>query len=66
MRIFFNGDPREVDDGTTIAALLQQLGLEPRHVAVEVNLQLVPRDRHHEHLLQDEDRLEVVTLVGGG
>ena len=66
MRIYFNGDPHEVADGTTLAALLQQVGLQPRRVAVEVNLQLVPRDRHHQHLLRDEDRLEVVTLVGGG
>jgi sulfur carrier protein len=66
MRIFFNGEPREVDEQATIAALLKQFQLQPRYVAVEVNLQLIPRDRHEQHVLQADDRLEVVTLVGGG
>jgi len=50
----------------TVAELLKDLGLEPKHVAVEVNLELVPRARHAEHRLADGDRLEIVTLVGGG
>lgn len=66
MRIFFNGEPRDVAEGTTVAELLQQLALQPRYVAVEINLQLIPRQRHAEHVLIAEDRLEVVTLVGGG
>ena len=66
MRIFVNGESREVPDGATLADLLDELGLETRHVAVEVNLELVPRAAHAEHRLTDGDRLEVVTLVGGG
>lgn len=66
MQIYFNGQPRQVDDDITIADLLGQLELEPRYVAVEVNLDLVPRGRHPEFVLKPEDRLEVVTLVGGG
>lgn len=66
MRIFFNGEPRDVAEGTTVAELLQQLALQPRYVAVEINLQLIPRQRHAQHVLIAEDRLEVVTLVGGG
>ncbi|MHB8970276.1 MAG: sulfur carrier protein ThiS [Pirellulaceae bacterium] len=66
MRIFFNGEPHDIEENTTVAALLRQFQLQPRYVAVEVNLQLVPRDRHDQHTLQSEDRLEVVTLVGGG
>lgn len=61
-----NGEPRQAPAGTTIAALLAELGVEPRQVAVEVNLELVPRGRHAEHALAAGDRLEVVTLVGGG
>ena len=61
-----NGQPRTVAAGTTVAALLVELGLEPRHVAVEVNLELVPRARHAERRLAAEDRVEIVTLVGGG
>lgn len=66
MQIFFNGEPREVSEDTTVAQLLRQLELQPRYVAVEVNLELVPRARHESHVLQAGDRLEVVTLVGGG
>ncbi|HEY5310882.1 MAG TPA: sulfur carrier protein ThiS [Pirellulales bacterium] len=66
MEIFFNDQRRIVPPGTSIAGLLAQLEIQPRQVAVEVNLELVPRSRHAEHLLQAGDRLEVVTLVGGG
>ncbi|HMC12268.1 MAG TPA: sulfur carrier protein ThiS [Pirellulaceae bacterium] len=49
-----------------MADLLQQLRIPLRGLAVEVNLQVVPRARHAEHLLADGDRLEIVSLVGGG
>ena len=66
VHIVCNGQPRPLAPGTTIAALLAELQLSPRQVAVEVNLQLVPRARHAERLLADGDRLEIVSLVGGG
>ncbi len=66
MNILVNGAQHDVPERTTIAALLAQLELTARHVAVEVNLELVPRARHGEHELREADRLEVVTLVGGG
>jgi sulfur carrier protein len=46
--------------------LLQQLEIPLRGLAVEVNQEIVPRARHAEHLLADGDKLEIVTLVGGG
>ena len=66
MKIVFNGETREVAAAITVADLLAQLELDPRRVAVEVNLELTPRDRHAETRLQEGDQLEVVTLVGGG
>jgi sulfur carrier protein len=66
VEITVNGQPRHVADGTTITELLEQLGLAGKYVAVEANLQLVPRPRHAQHRLADGDRLEIVTLVGGG
>ena len=66
MRIVVNGQPREVPPGMTLAELLVNLGLESRHVAVEVNLDIVPRAKHAEYRLAEGDQLEVVTLVGGG
>ena len=50
----------------SIAALLAELDLDSRQVAVEVNLELVPRSRHAECQLEPGDEVEVVTLVGGG
>ncbi len=64
--IFVNGESRQVADGATVAQLIADLKLDGRHVAVEVNLELVPRSRHTEHHLAEGDRLEIVTLVGGG
>jgi len=49
-----------------VAALLDALALPSRQVAVEVNLQLVPRARHAEYRLAEGDRIEIVSLVGGG
>lgn len=66
MEIWINGEQQQVPAGTTIAELLDQLNLQPRYVAVERNRELVPRGQHAECLLQSGDRLEVVTLVGGG
>ena len=64
--IHVNGAPYEIDTATTIADLLQQLRLESQLVAVEVNRQLVPRQRHAQTRLAAGDHLEIVTLVGGG
>lgn len=66
VQITLNGQPREVPDQITIAQLLEQLKLAGRHVAVEVNLQLVPRQQHADRTLAEGDRVEIVTLVGGG
>ncbi|HJS07396.1 MAG TPA: sulfur carrier protein ThiS [Pirellulales bacterium] len=66
MTITLNGESRDVLPGTTVAELLGELDVLSKHVAVEVNLQLVPRAKHAEHRLRENDRLEVVTLVGGG
>jgi len=66
VKILVNGEPRDVAAGTTIAQLLETLRLDPRTLAVELNLDVIPRGRHAECLLHDGDRLEIVTLVGGG
>jgi sulfur carrier protein len=66
MHVIVNGQPREVPDRTTVLGLLEQLELASKPVAVEVNLELVPRAQHGQQRLNDGDRLEVVTLVGGG
>jgi thiamine biosynthesis protein ThiS len=64
--IVVNGEPRMISEGTNVADLLAELGITPRHSAVEVNLEIVPRSQHAERVLVAGDRLEIVTLVGGG
>jgi sulfur carrier protein len=66
IEIEVNGKPRTVATGSTVASLLQTLELDPRTLAVERNLELVPRAQHAATPLAPGDRLEVVTLVGGG
>ena len=66
MEIEVNGERRQLADGTTIADLLGAMEVRQPHVAVEVNLEVVPRAKHAETVLREGDRLEVVTLVGGG
>lgn len=66
VRILINGDWREVPFGTTLADLLKELKLADKPVAVERNLEVVPKSKHAETPLAEGDRLEIVTLVGGG
>jgi thiamine biosynthesis protein ThiS len=66
VRVRVNGEEREVEAGTTIVDLLTALGLASDRVAVERNRELVVRARHAETLLEPDDELEIVTLVGGG
>jgi len=64
--ILLNGEPRPFAEGTTVAALVTELGLLPQQVAVEKNREIVPRGAHAQELLRDGDHLEIVTFVGGG
>ncbi|HLY10512.1 MAG TPA: sulfur carrier protein ThiS [Planctomycetota bacterium] len=66
MTLTVNGEPKTVADGLTLAQFVRELGLERNPIAVELNRQVVPRDRHGDTRLADGDRLEIVTLVGGG
>jgi thiamine biosynthesis protein ThiS len=67
MRLIINGEQREFPgEQLTLAALVEQLGMKSDRVAVELNRDIVPRDRWPETSLHDGDRLEVVHFVGGG
>lgn len=65
MRLQVNGEFREVA-AATILALVEELGLDVRKVAVERNLEIVPRSLHGTTALDDGDRIELVQFVGGG
>jgi len=64
--VVINGQARTVAAGTTIAGLIDELGLGDRRVAVERNREVVPRAQHATTALAAGDRLELVTFVGGG
>jgi sulfur carrier protein len=64
--ISVNGEHRRVAAGTTIALLVQELGLDPGRVAVERNLEVVPRATLTEVQVEDGDDYEIVHFVGGG
>jgi sulfur carrier protein len=66
MRIEVNGERREIPAGTTVAALLAELGIQTGPVAVERNKAIVPRAEHAVTTLREGDQLEVVQFVGGG
>ena len=66
MHIDVNGEPREVPPGTTVRALLVELGLGDTLVAVERNHEIIRRAEHASTMLADDDRLEIVQFVGGG
>ncbi len=66
IQIEVNGQEWAVPEQITVAQLLEQLGLANRPVAVEINGELVPRGEHAKRQLVRGDRVEIVTLVGGG
>jgi len=61
-----NGEHRRVPKGISIADLALELGLEPAKVAVERNLEIVPRSTLRDVPVEDGDEYEIVTFVGGG
>lgn len=66
MKIQLNGDACELPGPLTVAELLVLRELADKHLAVEVNGEVVPRARHAEFVLNEGDQLELVSLVGGG
>lgn len=66
MNIFVNGKPQACPADSTVADLIEQLGLTGKRLAVERNQALIPRSQHASTRLQESDRLEIVVAVGGG
>jgi thiazole synthase len=66
LRVTVNGQPRTAPTGTTVAALLTSMGIDPGRVAVERNQDVVPRRTWNEAPVADGDRIEIVAFIGGG
>jgi len=66
MKLTVNGESRSFDSVTDVKGLVTALGLDPRKVAVERNLEIVPRSAYGRTPLADGDRIEIVHFIGGG
>ena len=66
LSVRINGDHRRVPGGTTVAEMINDLGLDPLRVAVERNLEIVPRGSLGQVQVEDGDDYEIVHFVGGG
>ena len=66
MQIIVNGEQREVTDGLTAEQLVTDMDIAGKRIAMEVNLEIVPRSRYSEHILNAGDKIEIVHAVGGG
>ena len=66
VQVRINGEHRRVNEGISIAEMVSELGFDPIRVAVERNLEVVPRSTLREVTVQDGDDFEIVRFVGGG
>ncbi|MCP5353444.1 MAG: sulfur carrier protein ThiS [Chromatiales bacterium] len=66
MNVIVNGESHEIADNASMADLLAQLDLAGQKLAVEVNLDIVPRSTYADHALRDGDQIEIVRAIGGG
>ncbi len=66
MQILLNGELLGVADKLSIAALVEQLGLSGKRIAIEMNENIVPRSTYASTFLNDGDRVEIVHAIGGG
>jgi thiamine biosynthesis protein ThiS len=66
LKIELNGEPRWASPATSIATLATELGLDPAKIAVERNLEIVPRSTLALVIIEEGDKLEIVHFVGGG
>lgn len=66
MKIIVNGEPRDVLEGLTAAQLIEDMAITGKRIAMEVNLEIVPRSHYAEHIFEAGDKVEIVHAVGGG
>jgi sulfur carrier protein len=66
VKVFVNGEEQEIEEGATVALLVNRLSLAPERVAVELNREVVRRAHWNDARLNEGDRIEVVHFVGGG
>jgi len=66
MEILLNGETQQVENNCNIRDLIEKMGLTQKRLAVEVNLEIIPRSQFDHHHLSPGDRVEIVQAIGGG
>jgi len=66
MTITLNGQKKELKEDVTVLELLQELGIENKPLALELNLKVLPKAKYAVTHLKDGDRIEIIHFVGGG
>jgi len=66
LQVRVNGEDRELDEGVSVAALLESMSLEVNGIAVALNMEIVRRGEYGDTQLSDGDEVEIVRAVGGG
>ena len=66
MQITVNGEQRDIPEGFTAEQLVENMGITGKRIAMEVNLDIVPRSTYAEHIFKTGDKVEIVHAVGGG
>lgn len=66
MKISVNGKEQVVKENISVLELLNLLDIKRQGIAVEVNREIVPKSTHEEHIVKENDKIEIVQMVGGG
>ena len=66
MQVVLNGEKETLEDALTLAQLIERKGLAEKRIALEVNEQIISKSRHPQFVLNDGDKVEIITAIGGG
>ena len=66
MNIILNNTKEEIQDGITVQQLLRYKSINNKYIAVEINRNVLPRSDHQKYVIQDGDKIEIITAIGGG
>ncbi len=66
MQIFLNNETRQIGENCSVAALIKELNLENKRLAIEIDLEIVPRSQFDNYLLVEGNKVEIIHAIGGG
>jgi len=66
IKVKVNGEERQIEQGSTLQKLIEELGVAEKVMAAAVNMEIVKKEHWPEHKLQERDRVELLHFVGGG